>query len=54
MKKGYSVRFCRVRKFYVPKGVLKWVPKNPKNSKSYNESINANGPKFVRGSNLAA
>ena len=28
MKKGHSVRFCRVRKFSIPRGVLKWVPKN--------------------------
>jgi len=26
MKKGHSVRFCKIRKFSVPKGILKWVP----------------------------
>ena len=53
MKRGHFVRFCRVRKICVPRGVLKWFPRNPKNSKAFNESINANGPKFVRGPNLA-
>jgi len=43
MKKGHSVRFCRVKKFFVPKGILKWVPKVP---------INSIGPKFIRRPNL--
>ena len=30
MRKGHSVRFCKIRKKFVPKGILKWVPKNPK------------------------
>jgi len=30
MKMGHFVRFCRVRWFFVPKGILKWVPKVPK------------------------
>jgi len=30
---------------------MKWIPKNPKAS---TDTINAHGPKFVRGSNLAA
>ena len=34
MEKGHSVRFCRVRKFYVPRGILKWVPKNSNNPKA--------------------
>ena len=50
-KKGHSVRFCRVRKFYVPRGVLKWVPKN---SKLPNDPINAHGSKFTRGPNLVS
>ena len=29
-KKGHSVRFCKIRKFFVPKGILKWIPKDPK------------------------
>jgi len=51
MKRGHSVRFCRVRKFYVPKGILKWVPKN---SKDPNPSVNTHGPTFVREPNLAS
>ncbi|KAK7342390.1 hypothetical protein VNO80_25340 [Phaseolus coccineus] len=27
---GHYVRFCKVRKILVPRGFLKWVPKNPK------------------------
>jgi len=50
MKKGHSVRFCRIRKFSVPKGILKWVPKNPKVPWKH---INASGPKFIRGPDLA-
>ena len=51
MKKGHSVRLCKLRKFSVPMGVLKW---NPKNSKVPNVPVNAHGPKFVRGPNLAS
>jgi len=46
MKKGHYVRFYRVRNFSVPRGVLKWVPKN---SKVPNDPINSHGPKFKRG-----
>ena len=27
MKKGHSVRFCRFRKYFVPKGIFKWIPR---------------------------
>ena len=27
MKKGHSVRFCKMRIYYVPKGFMKWIPK---------------------------
>jgi len=50
MRKGHSVRFCKIRKFYVAKGILKWVPKNAK--VPWNQ-INIHGPKFVRGPDLA-
>ena len=53
MKKSHSIRSCKIRKFFVPKCILKWVPKNSMNSKDTNDFINANGPKFVRGPNLA-
>jgi len=50
MRNGHSVRFCKIRKFSVPKGILKWVPKNPK--VPWNQS-NIHGPKFVRRPDLA-
>jgi len=51
MKRGHSVRYYKIRKFFVPKGVMKWIPKNPKAS---TDPINDHGPKFVRGPNLVA
>ena len=39
MRKGHSVRNYNVRKFYVPKGLLRWVPKS---------ITNTCGPKFNR------
>jgi len=42
MKKGHSVRLCKIRKFSIPKGVMKWVPKI---SKVPNDQTNAKGPK---------
>ena len=44
IKMSHTVRLCRVRRFSIPKGNLKWVPKVP---------TNIIGPKFVRGPNLA-
>jgi len=41
MRKGHSIRFCKLRKVLVPGGILKWVPKNLKGS--YNQ-FNSNGP----------
>jgi len=32
MKKGHSVRNCRIRKFSVPKGLVRWVPKSTSNT----------------------
>ena len=46
MKKGHFVRFCKIRKYSVPRGFMKWIPSNCKEK--------SNGPKFVRGPNLAA
>jgi len=51
MKKGHSVRFCKIRKYSVPKGFMKWIPKGCEVS---NNKEKPNGPKFVRGPNLAA
>jgi len=39
MRKGHSMRNCRVRKFYVPKGLVRWVLKN---------ITNTCGPRFNR------
>ena len=48
MKRGHTIRFCSVRRFYVPKGILKWVPKISKVPKVPTNII---GPKFIRGPN---
>jgi len=48
MKKIYTVRFYRVRRFCAPKGILKWVPKVPK------APTNIIEPKFIMGPNLAS
>ena len=50
MKKGHSIRFCRIRRLSVPKGILKWVPKDLNVPWKH---INTHGPKFVRGPDLA-
>jgi len=50
MKRGHSVTFCRVRKYYVLKGILKWIPKVSKVPKV---PTNTHGSKFIRGPNLA-
>jgi len=51
MKKGHSFRFCKIRKYFVPRGFMKWIPKGCEVSNDKNKS---NGPTFVRGPNLAA
>jgi len=45
MKRGHTIKFCKVRRLYVPKGLLKWVPKVP---------TNIIRPTFIRGQNLAS
>ena len=27
MKRGHSVRFCKIRKYSIPRGFMKWIPK---------------------------
>ena len=27
MKRDHSFRFCKIRKYFVPKGIMKWIPK---------------------------
>ena len=51
MKRCHSIRFCNIRKYFVPKGILKLVPKVPKVPKT---SSNLIGPKCIRGPNLAS
>jgi len=51
MKRGHSVRFCKIRKFSVPRGFMKWIPKGCEVS---NDKNKPNGPIFVRGPNLVA
>jgi len=51
MKRGHSVRFCKIRKYSIPIGFMKWIPKGCEVSNDKNKS---NGPIFVRGPNLVA
>jgi len=45
MKRSHTIRFCRVRRFSVPRGILKWVPKVSKVPKA---PTNIVGLKFIR------
>jgi len=49
MKRGHSVRFCKIRKYFVPKGIMRWIPKD---SEVPNDKCKSKGPPFVRGPNL--
>jgi len=49
MKRGHSVGFCKIRKYFVPKGIMRWIPKD---SEVPSDKCNAKGPAFVRGPNL--
>ena len=51
MKRGYSVSFCNIRKYSVPKGVMRWFPKN---SEVPRDKVNVKGPTFIRGPNLVS
>ena len=51
MKKGHSVRFCKIRKFFVPRGYMKWILKGCEVPNEKKKSI---GPTFVKGPNLVA
>jgi len=51
MKKGHSVRFCKIRKFSIPRGFMKWIPKVCEVSNEKKKSI---GPTFVKGPNIVA
>ena len=41
MERGHSVRFYNIRKYFVPKGVMRWIPKN---SEVPHDKVNAKGP----------
>jgi len=49
MKRGHSVRFCKIRKYVVHRGFMKWIPKCSKGSI---DECKPNGPTFIRGPNL--
>ena len=51
MKRGHSVRFCNIRKYSVPKGIMRWIPKN---FEVPHDKVNGKGPTFVRAPNLVA
>jgi len=51
MKNGHLVRLCKIRKFYVPRGFMKWIPKECVVSNEKKKSI---GSTFVKGPNLVA
>jgi len=49
MKRDHSVGFCKIRKYFVPKGIMRWIPKD---SEVPTDKCNTKGPTFVRGPNL--
>jgi len=49
MKRGHSIRFCKLRKYFVPKSIMRWIPKN---SEVPSDECKSRGPTFVRGPNL--
>jgi len=51
MKRGHSVRFYKIRKYFVPKGIVIWIPKGCEVS---NDKGKSKGPTFVKGPNLVA
>jgi len=46
MKKGHFVRFCKIRKYVVPKGLMKWIPKG---NKGLIDECKPNGTTFIMG-----
>ena len=45
MKRGHLVRFCKIRKYSIPKGIMRWIFKGSEVSSDKAES---KGPTFVR------
>jgi len=46
MKRGHSVRFCKIRKYFFLKGIMRWIPKD---SGVPNDECKSKGPTFIRG-----
>jgi len=46
MKRGHSVRFCKIRKHVVPKGLMKWIPKG---NKALIDKYKTDGTTFISG-----
>jgi len=49
MKRGHFVRLCKIRKYFVPKGIMRWIPKD---SEVPSDKYNTKGPTFVSDPNL--
>ena len=49
MKKGHSVRFCKIKKFFVPRCYMRWIPKECEVPNKKKKSI---GSTFMKGPNL--
>ena len=49
MKRSHLVRFCKIRTYSLPKGIMRWIPKN---SEVPSDECKSKGPTFVRGPNL--
>ena len=43
------MRFCKIRKHDVPKGLMKWIPKG---NKALIDEYKPDGPTLIRGPNL--
>jgi len=54
MKRGHSVRFCKIRKYFFPRGFMKWIPKGCEVSNDKNKSSGPTFVRVVRGPNLVA
>jgi len=51
MKRGHYVRFCKIMKYSIPKGIMKWIPKGCEVS---NDKGKSKEPTFVKRPNLVA
>ena len=49
MKRDNSVRFCKIRKYSIPKGIMRWIPKD---SGVPSNECKSKEPTFKRGPNL--